>query len=653
MLRAVNFEQILLLLRRKNVGKVVALQRLYVKNNKKIEYRIMARRRWDDNDDAPKPKLTKESLKSALEVFSFVKPYRWSFALGLVLLFFSTSTFMIFPFLSGRIVDIAQGKTEFDMSIGSRTFHYSMTLEDIGWIMAIVLIVQGVISYFRVTLFANVSEKGIADVRQSVYKKLVSLPITFFEQTRVGELVSRLNSDVERLYNTFSVTLAEFIRQVIILVSGVLILMLTTWKLALIMLGTFPFIVVGAMFFGRFIRRMAKQRQQEIADTNIVLNETIQAINAVKAFTNEWFEVTRYGKANQKSVVTSLKFAKWRAVFATFIVVVLFGGLFFVLWEGATMLQNKEITAGELIMFFTYTAIIGGAIAGLGSFVSELLGAIGATERVREILNSTSEVMVKETPILPERRLKGSIEFQNVHFRYPTRDDVEVLKGLNLKIEAGQKVALVGPSGAGKSTIVQLILRFYNATEGGIYVDGKNVKDYEITDYRQNLAIVPQEVLLFGGTIRENISYGKPDASEAEIIEAAKKSNSWDFISQFPDGLETIVGERGIKLSGGQRQRIAIARAILRNPAILLLDEATSSLDAESEKVVQDALNTLMEGRTSIIVAHRLATIREADKICVIDGGRVAEEGTHEELSDLENGIYAGLARLQFDTTTP
>jgi ATP-binding cassette, subfamily B, bacterial len=609
----------------------------------------MARRRWDDNDETPKPKLTKETLKASLEIFQFVKPYRWSFWLGMILLFFSTSTFMIFPFLSGRIVDIAQGKTDFVMNLGARTINYSMTLSDIGWIMAIVLVVQGVISYFRVTLFANVSERGIADVRQAVYKKLVSLPITFFEKSRVGELVSRLNSDVEKLYNTFSVTLAEFIRQVIILISGILILALTTWKLALIMLCTFPFIVVGAMFFGRFVRKMAKQRQAEIAETNIVLNETMQAINAVKAFTNEWFEVQRYGKANQKSVITSLKYAKWRAVFATFIVVVLFGGLFFVLWEGATMLQNKEITAGELIMFFTYTAIIGGAIAGLGSFYSELVGAIGATERVREILASDSEVTVKAVDILPEKRLKGNIEFKNVHFRYPTREDVEVLKGLNISIKSGQKVALVGPSGAGKSTIVQLLLKFYGCTEGAISVDGKDINEYEITDFRQNMAIVPQEVLLFGGTIRENISYGKPNASEEEIIEAARKSNSWDFISQFPEGLETIVGERGIKLSGGQRQRIAIARAILRNPAILLLDEATSSLDAESEKVVQEALNVLMEGRTSIIIAHRLATVREVDKICVIDGGRVIEEGTHEELAEIENGVYANLARLQFD----
>ena len=611
----------------------------------------MARRRWDDNDDAPKVKLTRESLREALHMYRFIRPYKWSFWGGMVLLFLSTTTFMIFPFLSGRIVDIAQGKHDFTADMFGQSYSYYLDLPRIGYIMAILLIIQGFVSYFRITMFAKVSEYGIADVKQALYQKLTSLPIPFFEKTRVGELVSRINSDVEKLYSTFSITLAEFVRQMLVLVSGIMILTLTTWRLSLVMLATFPLIVIGAIFFGRFIRKMAKDRQTQIADTNIILNETMMAINAVKAFTNEWFEVSRFSKANQKSVVTSMKFAAWRAIFATFIVVVLFGALFFVLWQGATMLQSGEITAGELIMFFTYTAIIGGSIAGLGNFYTELVGAIGATERVREILNTPSEVEVKNHPILPENRLKGDIKFQNVKFRYPTREDVEVLRGVNLTIKAGQKVALVGASGAGKSTIMQLVLRFHENQEGSILVDGKPMKDYDITEYRQNLALVPQEVLLFGGTIKENILYGKPDATDDEVIEAAKKSNSWDFIRLFPEGLETIVGERGIKLSGGQRQRIAIARAILRDPSILLLDEATSSLDAESEKVVQDALNLLMENRTSIIIAHRLATIREVDKIYVLDGGQIVEEGTHEELSEKANGIYANLAKLQFDTS--
>lgn len=609
----------------------------------------MARRFDSDNDTTPKTKLTRDNLKSALEIYAFIKPYRVAFWLGLFLLFISSSTFMVFPFLSGRIVDIAQGKTDFVSNLFGQTYHYDLTLSKIGKFLAGLLIMQGFISYFSVTLFAKVSENGIADVRQALYSKLVSLPVSFYEESRVGELISRVNSDVEKLYTTFSVTLGGFIRQIVVIVSGIVILMFTTFKLALLMLSTFPVIVIGALLFGRFIRKKSKERQSLIAETNVVLNETLQAINAVKAFTNEGFEVLRYGKLNKKAVAISMNYAGWRALFATFIVVILFGSLFFILFKGAEMVQKGNMSAGELIMFFTYTAIIGGSIAGLANFYSELVGAVGATERVFDILNTQPEINLADTANKRTQRLNGEIEFKNLQFRYPTRTDVEVLNGVSMKIKAGQKVAIVGPSGAGKSTIIQLLLRFYNASAGQVFVDNKNILDYNITDYRQNLAIVPQEVLLFGGTIRENILYGKPDATEPEIIEAAKQSNCWEFISGFPEGMETIVGERGIKLSGGQRQRIAIARAILRNPSILLLDEATSSLDAESEKVVQDALNILMQGRTSIIVAHRLATIRDVDCIYVLDHGRIVEQGTHEQLIAKENGLYENLARLQFD----
>ncbi|MEY4936717.1 MAG: hypothetical protein RIS64_3076 [Bacteroidota bacterium] len=619
----------------------------------------MAQGRWRVEDDAPKTKITKESFREALKIFEFVRPYTWSIIIGLVMLSLSTFSFMIFPYLSGIMVDIAQGN-----SSKLPVFFRNINLKDVGLFLVILFVMQGVISYTRVMLFARVSERGIADLKDALYQKMITLPISFFEKSRIGELISRLNSDVDKLYNTFSITLAEFLRQVIVLVIGVIVLSLTAGGLAQVMLMTFPIIVIGAMFFGRFIRKMAKERQDQIAETNIILNETITAINSVKAFTNEGFEAARYHLANAKSVDTSMKFAKARGVFATFIVVLVFGAMFYVLWRGAVMLQAGSILAGTLITFFAYTAIIGAAIASLGSFYGEIIGSIGATERIREILNTPSEVDLKFSnyelllngnPLNasnqpPVKRLNGNILFKDVRFRYPTRTDVEVLKGLDLSIKSGQKVALVGPSGAGKSTIVQLLLRFYDRADGTILVDNQSIDDYEISTYRSNLAIVPQEVLLFGGTIGDNIRYGKPDATEAEIIEAAKKSNSWEFISSFPEGLKTIVGERGIKLSGGQRQRIAIARAILRDPAILLLDEATSSLDAESEKVVQEALNELMKGRTSIIIAHRLATIREVDKICVIDGGKVVEEGTHESLSAIPNGLYNNLARLQFDT---
>lgn len=583
-------------------------------------------------------KLSLDQLKKGLKIFEFVRPYRWSLIVGLTLLFLSSLTFMIFPYLSGEMVDIALGKSK-----------YAITLKEVGYLLLLILVAQGFVSYMRVKLFATVSEKGIADVRKALYDKLICLPIVFFEKSRVGELVSRLTADVEKLYNAFSITLAEFLRQVIILVVGIVFLAVTTPKLSLIMLITFPVIVVGAMFFGRYIRRLSKQRQEELANSNIILNETMQTIQVVKAFTNELFEQHRYGKSIDQTVAVSLKFASGRAIFTVFIVTILFGALFFIIWQGALMVANGTITPGQLISFVVYTAIIGGAIAGLGNFYTELLGAIGATERVREILDEQNEVNVSQIARPVSKRMTGHIEFSNVHFRYPTRSDVEVLKGISFKVPAGNKVALVGPSGAGKSTVVQLLLKFYGVNEGDILVDGESIFGMETTTYRQNIAIVPQEVLLFGGTIRENILYGKPDATENEILEAARQANALEFIQSFPEGLETIVGERGIKLSGGQRQRIAIARAILKNPSILLLDEATSSLDAESEKVVQEALDKLMEGRTSIIIAHRLATVRNVDKIYVIEHGRIVEEGTHEELSLLEDGIYNSLAKLQFE----
>ncbi|GIV32338.1 MAG: multidrug ABC transporter ATP-binding protein [Saprospiraceae bacterium] len=581
-----------------------------------------------------------ETLRKALQIFSFVTPYRGRLMLGLVLLFLSSMVFMVFPYLSGEMVDIALGKSR-----------YGITLREVGLILLAILFVQGFVSYYRVQLFASVSERGIADVRRALYQRLITLPVVFYEKTRVGELVSRLTADVERLYNAISITLAEFVRQIIILISGVVFLAVTTPKLALIMLATFPVIVVGAMIFGRKIRKLSRERQKELANSNIILNETMQNIHVVKAFTNELLELMRYGKSIDKTVAVSLKYARGRALFAVFIVSILFGALFFIVWQGAIMVSEGTITAGQLISFVVYTAIIGGAIAGLGNFYTEILGAIGATERVRDILNEKGEIELKGAKPTkgPFRRLEGHIEFRDVHFHYPTRPDVEVLRGISFEVQPGSKVALVGPSGAGKSTIVQLLLKFYPIDQGDILVDGHSIFDYDTTAYRKHIAIVPQEVLLFGGTIRENIAYGKPDATDEEIYAAAAQANALEFIESFPEGFDTLVGERGIKLSGGQRQRIAIARAILKDPAILLLDEATSSLDAESEKVVQDALDKLMEGRTSIIIAHRLATIRSVDRIFVIEKGAIVEQGTHEELSALENGIYNSLARLQFE----
>jgi ABC-type multidrug transport system fused ATPase/permease subunit len=586
----------------------------------------------------PKKRLDKESLKDALQVFQYIRPYRWYLFAGLILLFLSSMVFMVFPFMIGKMLDIANGQD-----------FYGLKLNDILKLLVVILVVQGLVSYARVVLFAKAAENGIADIRKALYEKMISLPIVFYEKSRVGELVSRVTGDIEKLEGAFSITIAEFLRQIILLIAGVIFLAFTTPYLALIMLATIPVVVIGGFFFGKYIRKLSKQRQEALANTNTILSETLTSISAVKSFTNEFFESLRYGRSMGSMVHIALKFAHGRAIFSVFIVVVFFGALIYIIWTGATMVESGDMLVGELVSFVTYTAVIGAAIAGLANFYTQILGALGATERVREILEMDSEVDVKTSGQVSSINFSGDIRYENVVFAYPTRPDITILKGLSLHIQPGQKVALVGPSGSGKSTIVQLLLRFYELGSGTIYIDGKPSTDFDITQYRQNMAIVPQEVLLFGGTIRENILYGKPNATEEEIIEAAKKSNSYEFIKSFPEGLETIVGERGVKLSGGQRQRIAIARAILKDPAILLLDEATSSLDAESEKVVQDALDTLMEGRTSIIIAHRLSTIRDVDQIFVIDEGRIAEQGTHTELSNRNDGLYSGLAKLQFE----
>jgi ABC-type multidrug transport system fused ATPase/permease subunit len=492
----------------------------------------------------------------------------------------------------------------------------------------------------------------MSDLRKDLYEKIITQPVVFFEEKRVGELTSRITADVEQLQSVFSITLAEFIRQLVILISGIIIIFIWMPKLSMIMLLTFPAIVVSAMIFGRYIRKLSKQRQDELAKTNTIVEETFQSFSIVKSFANEWYESVRYGKAVDEIVKISLSFAKMRGIFFTFIITILFGGIFFILWQGALMLQRGEMEAGDLFSFIMYTGILGGAIASFGTLYTQIISAIGATERIQEILDTPSELEVLKSDSFTDMKIKGDVKYDNITFAYPTRKDMTILKGINIDIKAGQKIALVGQSGGGKSTIVQLLMKFYNPDSGSILVDGNNINTYDLTQFRKNIGIVPQEVILFGGTIRENIAYGKPNASEKDINLAAQQSNSLEFITSFPQGMDTIVGERGIKLSGGQRQRIAIARAILKNPKILILDEATSSLDAESEKLVQEAMDKLMENRTSIIIAHRLSTIRDVDCIYVLDNGKITEQGTHNELISNENGIYASLAKLQFELTS-
>ena len=588
--------------------------------------------------DEKKPKLSKNGLKKARALMVYLLEFKYYFLAGMLALVLSSSFFMVFPVAAGELLNVADDKGR-----------YGLSINQIGLLFVILLILQGMLSYLRVWTFAIVSEKGMANIRKAFYQKLVSLPITFFEENRVGELTSRSASDVQQLQDAIAITFAEFVRQIITLVIGLVILIVLTGKLTLLMLATLPFVVISAYYFGRYIRKLSKERQDELAKTNTVIEETLQAIYAVKSYTNEWYEVLRYGKSIDKVVNVSLRYANVRGVFFVYIITVLFGVMFFILWRGAKMVEAGTMPPGDLVTFITLSAFIGGSIAGLSNLYTQLVRAIGATERIAEILEMDSELNVEDGQSAITEALTGDITYENVHFQYPSRPDVPVLKGIDLKIEGGKTVALVGSSGSGKSTIVQLLMQFYPINKGKITVNGSDIYDYNISELRKNIAIVPQEVILFGGTIRENIEYGKPGSNDEDIKEAARQANALEFIQKFPEGFDTIVGDRGIKLSGGQRQRIAIARAILRNPSILLLDEATSSLDAESEKVVQDALNNLMKGRTSIVIAHRLATIREADCIYVLDNGQIVEQGTHDELSNKENGAYNALAKLQFE----
>ncbi|MFC3811498.1 ABC transporter ATP-binding protein [Lacihabitans lacunae] len=592
---------------------------------------------WNDVAPKDKRKLSKEGLKKAMDLFKYTLPYKGIFIVGMVFLVLSTATTMMFPILIGEMTKVMEGKSEY-------------SINQVAIFFGAILVLQGIFSFFRVYFFSIVSEKTSADLRKKIYDKFITTPISFFENNRVGDLLSRITSDVSAFQAVLSTTLAEFFRQIATLIIGIGILIYISWKLTLFMLATFPIIVIAAIVFGRYIRVLSKKVQEKLAEANVIVEETLQSVSIVKAFTNEKLESKRFSKTISESVVLALKAATLRGGFITFFIVGLFGGIVLVIWFGGNLVIEKEILIADLITFLTLTIFVGGSLSGLGELYAQLQRTIGASERILEILEEKSEVDLDAE--INVQKITGDISFENIDFAYPSRPDVEVLKGFNLQVAAGQKVALVGASGAGKSTIVQLLMKFYTLQSGKITIDGKDISDQNVTELRQNLAIVPQEVILFGGSILENIAYGKPGATLVEIEDAAKRANAMEFIEKFPERFDTIVGERGVKLSGGQRQRIAIARAILKNPAILLLDEATSALDSESEKLVQSALDELMKDRTSIIIAHRLSTIRNVDKICVLKDGQITESGKHEDLILKNDGIYANLIKMQFENAS-
>lgn len=587
-------------------------------------------------DDLPKAKLNKTSLKSSLRLFEYVGEHKWKLYVGLLFLIFTGGTALLFPMMLGNLVKTVE-KKDFTQ------------INEIGLYLILVLSLQSVFSYFRVYLFVNYTENTLAKLRQAVYAHMIQLPMTFFVQKRVGDLNSRMSADVSQIQDTLTTTIAEFLRQFILIIGGIILLLVISPKLTLLMLSIVPVVAVAAVIFGRFIRKTSREVQERIAESNTIIEETLQGITNVKAFANEFFENVRYRKSTEEIVKNAIKGGVYRGAFASFIIFCLFGAIVAVIWYGVNLASRNELLIGDLISFILYSAFVGASFGGIAELYAQIQKAVGAIERVFEILDEQPEPLdIAEHKELTTR-IEGTVIFKDVAFTYPSRKEIQVLKSINLTVNKGETIAVVGPSGSGKSTLVGLLLRFYDPESGAILIDGKDAKNYSLTELRNNMAIVPQDVLLFGGTIRENIAYGKPNATIAEIAEAARKANAIEFIDTFPEKFETIVGERGIKLSGGQRQRIAIARAVLKDPSILILDEATSSLDSESERVVQEALDKLMVGRTSFVIAHRLSTIRKADKIIVIEKGLVRESGTHEDLMHLENGLYRSLSRMQME----
>jgi ABC-type multidrug transport system fused ATPase/permease subunit len=576
-------------------------------------------------------------------LLSYLKPYLFTYSIGWIFLVLSTLAGLVFPYLMGGLLGADSGGSSVD-TIGQVLSKNSVN--GIAFALFILFGIQSLFSFFRVVLFNNVTENALRDLRNDAFQRMIYMPMDFFNTHKVGELTSRIASDITQIQETMRTTIAEFFRQLVIVVGGITFLVFISWKLSLIMLATVPVMAIIAVIFGRYIRKLSKNAQDFTAESNSIIEEALSGIANVKAFTNEVFNLNRFRMNTQKMRDLNVKSGIWRGVFVSFIIFCLFGAIVFIIWQGMIMTQgaHPSLPKEGFYQFILFTILMGASIGSLPELYANIQKALGAVENLIEIMNTATERELVDGTKKPI--LEGNIRLEDVHFQYPQRLDVPVLSGINFSIGRNQTLAVVGSSGAGKSTLASLLLRYYEPQSGAVFFDDTNTREIDLEYLRSHIAIVPQEVMLFADTIQENIRFGRPEASTQEIEDAAKAANALEFIQSFPEGMNTQVGDRGIQLSGGQKQRIAIARAILKNPAILILDEATSALDSESEKLVQDALDRLMTNRTAIVIAHRLSTIRKADKIIVLQEGKIMEEGNHETLIAL-NGAYARFVELQ------
>lgn len=569
-------------------------------------------------------------------LLGYYRPYAGRMITALIFMLPGTSISLVFPALTGDLVDSIVKTASTDVLM--RT----------GMLFLGLLTVQAVIGYLVSVTTSRTTEQVIARLREDLFTHIIRLPLSVLSQRRVGELSSRLSSDLTQIQETFSFSILHMLRQLIFLVGSIVIIVSTSLPLTIPILAGTPVIVAIAVVIGRRIRKLSTQTQDALAQTATIVEESLQSIAAVKSYVQESTETIRYRDALAENVRLAIKGARLRAVFVTFIIFTIFGGIAAVILYGANMVATGAVTMGELLSFLMYAMFVGGALGSFAELVSQIQRSLGATVRLRELLDEPIERVEDSKVIDAAHQRLTSVTLDHVTFAYPERPDVAVIDQVSIGIASGERIAFVGESGAGKSTTAALIQRLYEPTSGTICYNNIPSSELGLIEVRRSVGIVPQDIVLFGGTIEQNIRYGRPDASEQDVIEAAKNANAWEFIERFPDGLQTTVGERGIKLSGGQRQRIAIARALLKNPPILILDEATSSLDAESEHLIQEALERLMQGRTTIIIAHRLSTVRRCDRIMVFEKGKILESGTHASLMAIDGGKYRRWCDLQF-----
>ncbi len=580
-----------------------------------------------------------KSLKEAMGLYGYMDRYKKVFIPSLIALYTTAALSLAFPYFLSKLIGRSMGSGEGQATQESIIANVN---EIVLWLVA-ALVLQSIITYWRVRGFIKSGEGALNEIRKVLFTRMVRLPMNYLTEKRSGELSSRIAGDLSIMRETLITTVPKFGRMVVTLIGGLIMIFICSWKLSLIMLASVPVVILAIAVFGKKIKNYSKATQDALADTNIVVEETIMGIYDTKAFCNEQYEEDRYDSSLSKFLKITMDGAKARAAFISFIILVLFSTVAFIVWYGAQMLAVGNITIENYIRFILFSVFVAASLGSVPEIMSQLQITSGATERIRELIDEDLESNYKSEN--PEETV-GGITADDLTFCYPSRPEGLVLKGVNFNVNPGERIALVGPSGGGKSTIFSLLLGFYQGHGGKLLFDGKEISEIGLQSLRNSIAVVPQEVLLFGGSIEENIAYGKPSSTKEEVIEAAKQANAHEFIEEFEAGYATHVGPRGIKLSGGQRQRIAIARAILADPKILLLDEATSALDSESERLVQNALDTLMKGRTSMIIAHRLSTVIDADRILVLSDGQIEQSGTHDELMEKE-GTYRLLARTQ------